>query len=64
MFIFYSIVLKAKRRFDPPFIAKQSVLDWQYATDSCKSAGVDLCPATQFDVNDPGGASQIRAFAQ
>ena len=45
-------------------IAKQSILDWQYATDSCKSAGVDLCPATQFGVNDPGGASQIRAFAQ
>jgi len=45
-------------------IAKQSVLDWQYATDSCKTAGADLCPATQFGVNDPGGASQIRAFAQ
>jgi hypothetical protein len=45
-------------------IAKQSVLDWQYATDSCKTADADLCPATQFGVKDPGGASQIRAFAQ
>jgi hypothetical protein len=41
----------------------RSVLDWQYTTDSCKTAGADLCPATQFGVNDPGGASQIRAFA-
>ena len=45
-------------------IAKQSVLDWQYATDSCKTAGTDFLPVTQFGVNDPGGANQIRACAQ